>query len=79
MDAMTPRRGASDVNGSVERILTQVSLKCTTSTSWAHIRVENNPTTFEGLRFRMGKLRWSDWFNEWPICRKSKSVANVAK
>jgi hypothetical protein len=57
MDAMTLRRGASDVNGSVDRILTQVSSKCTTSTLWAHIRVENNPTTFEGLGFRMGKLK----------------------
>jgi hypothetical protein len=57
MDTLTPRRGASDVNSSVERILTQVSLKCTTSTSWAHIRVENNPNTYEGLGFRMGKLR----------------------
>lgn len=54
---MTPRRGASDANGgSVERILTQVSLKCTTSASWVHIRVENNPTTFDGLGFWVANL-----------------------
>lgn len=50
MDAMTPRRGASEANGSVERILTQVSLKCTTEASWAYIRVGKQCNDFWGFR-----------------------------